>query len=342
MNPFFNKLLDAAARMTRTGNLAEATVAVQRAMQPLSGTNNEDDAAPSTSRSDSTLTGVFQASTGERNYRLFVPEPEPETARPLVMMLHGCTQDAEDFERGTVMNEAAREDGALILYPEQTREFNPQGCWNWFETDHQRRGQGEAAILAEMAQSIANEYGVDPARIYVAGLSAGGAMAAILGQTYPEIFAAIGVHSGLAAGSASNVSEAMARMRGDPKSGQVPMSNDHTNPMPPTIVLHGDQDGIVHLDNSAQVVGACLSANDQAAKTSQSTVNGREVTRTIYRANNGQTRAEQWIIHGGQHAWSGGSPTGSFADEQGPNASAEILRFFKANSHSVQSENGSE
>ncbi len=157
--------------------------------------------------------GSFSHAALTRDYKLYLPPGHAGRALPLVVMLHGCTQDPDDFARGTDMNERAREQGFVVLYPAQTQAANPSRCWNWFKHNHQRRGSGEAALLGAMARSVVLEHGLDARRVFIAGLSAGGAMAAIVADTHPEIFSAVGVHSGLAPGAASNVMEALTAMR---------------------------------------------------------------------------------------------------------------------------------
>ena len=150
--------------------------------------------------------GSHTHATLTRRYKLYVPTQSTGQPQPLVVMLHGCTQNPDDFAVGTGMNERAREQGFCVLYPEQSQDANPQRCWNWFKHNHQRRGSGEPALIASMTQAIMKEHNIDPRRVFIAGLSAGGAMAAIVADAYPDIFAAVGVHSGLPNGAASNVS----------------------------------------------------------------------------------------------------------------------------------------
>jgi poly(hydroxyalkanoate) depolymerase family esterase len=239
-------------------------------------------------------------------------------------MLHGCTQDPDDFAVGTRMNEAALERNFFVLYPAQAQNANASRCWNWFKHNHQRRGRGEPALLADMAQAVIRRYGIDARRVYVAGLSAGGAMAAILGDAYPDVFAAVGVHSGLPPGSATNVKTAFEAMRRGGTSGTA-QSTD----APPTIIFHGDQDTTVHPVNGQQVATARAGATTPEPERGRSQ-NGREFTRNVYRDDDGRVVAEHWIVHGAGHAWSGGSPRGSYTDATGPDATQEMLRFFFA------------
>lgn len=300
----------------------------QAAKGPATGTGRADhDAtrfADATAPRGTLTRGHFRhPSAGQRDYLLFSPPAEAGAGpRPLVVMLHGCTQNADDFAAGTRMNELASEAGFHVLYPDQSRQHNPQGCWNWFKHNHQQRERGEPAVLAGMVREVARQHDIDPDRIYVAGLSAGGAMAAILGRRYPDLFAAVGVHSGLAAGAARDLPSALAAMqRGAP--GQLGSSRSI-----PTIVFHGDRDTTVHPDNAAHVMnGAGHAGHGQGERIERAGL--RSSTRRVHRAADGRIVAEQWLIDGAGHAWSGGSPAGSYTDPQGPDASAEMWRFFR-------------
>lgn len=268
-------------------------------------------------------------------YKLYVPAQARAAApRPMLVMLHGCTQDAADFAAGTRMNEHARAAGMVVLYPEQSRRENPRQCWNWFHPQHQQRGRGEPAVLAALTESVAAQQQVDRTRIYVAGLSAGGAMADILGATYPELFAAVGVHSGLPRGSATDVVSALAAMRsGPPVSVRAPAPS----PLPPTIVFHGDADKTVHSSNGQALIDAALQVHgieDNAhaharARTGRS-AQGQAYRQTVYQDRDGRSVAEYWQLQGAGHAWSGGHPAGSHTDPAGVDASAQMLRFFLA------------
>jgi poly(hydroxyalkanoate) depolymerase family esterase len=260
------------------------------------------------------------------DYKLYIPPNAGARPLPLVVMLHGCTQHPDDFAAGTAMNEAARAEGFYVLYPAQSRRANPQGCWNWFKHSHQQRGRGEPALLAGMTRHVMQQQAIDPRRVYVAGLSAGGAMAAILGSAYPELYAAVGVHSGLAAGAASDLSGALAAMKGGSASAAA-----HDRP---TIVFHGDADSTVHPVNADQVVAACAGAASQVETQQVQTGRGRACTRRVHKdPASGRVLAEHWLIHGAPHAWAGGSSRGSYTDSRGPDASAEMVRFFLEHPH---------
>jgi poly(hydroxyalkanoate) depolymerase family esterase len=270
------------------------------------------------------ISGSHTEAAGTREYKLFIPPASFEEPLPLVVMLHGCTQNPDDFAAGTNMNEAARQRGFYVLYPAQTQHANSSRCWNWFKHTHQKRGRGEPAILAGMTRDVMGRYNIDPQRVYVAGLSAGGAMAAILGDAYPDLFAAVGVHSGLPTGSATNVQGALSVM----KSGAA--ASQRSAASPPTIVFHGDKDATVHPGNGEQVVAASAGAFKPETSRARSG-NGRDFTRRVYTDAGGRVVAEHWAVHGAGHAWSGGSARGSYTDALGPDASGEMLRFFFAN-----------
>ncbi len=283
------------------------------------------------------LDGSFTHRGRTLAYKLYVPAQARAGARPpMVVMLHGCTQDAADFAAGTRMNEQARALGVVVLYPEQSQRDNPRKCWNWFHPQHQQRGRGEPAVLAALTQSMAAAHRVDRARIYVAGLSAGGAMADILGATYPELFAAVGVHSGLPRGSATDVVSALAVMRsGAPAPARAPGGAA----LPPLIVFHGDDDKTVHSSNGRALVDSALQARGvaqdaagqgPAQPTEGQSTQGQRYSQSVYQDREGRTVAEYWQLHGAGHAWSGGHADGSHTDPAGVDASAQMLRFFLA------------
>jgi len=280
--------------------------------------------------------GCHPGRAGALDYRLFVPPLDPGAPPPaLVVMLHGCTQNADDFAVGTRMDTLALEHGFLALYPEQSGRANPQRCWNWFKHVHQRRGRGEPGMIEETVRTILDTHGADPTRVFVAGLSAGGAMASILGNACSGLFAGVGVHSGLAAGAAQDLPGALAAMQGGPG---VPVRSSPPGPatrQPPTIVFHGDADRTVHPDNAERVVELCLdgarnSAPTPAAERETGQRAGRRWSREVHRDTHGKAVVERWLVHGAGHAWSGGDGRGSYADAIGPDASAEMVRFFLA------------
>lgn len=269
---------------------------------------------------------------GTRTYKLYVPASYAGEPMPLVVMLHGCKQNPDDFAAGTGMNALADEHGCLIAYPAQAVKANGSNCWNWFNAADQQRNRGEPSIIAAIAHQVMHEYQVDRDRVYVAGLSAGGAMAAILATEYPEIFAAAGVHSGLPVGSAHDVPSAFAAMQNGAPAGSVKPSASKRKAVP-IIVFHGDRDKTVNPCNAQQVIAQCTARTDASTHTTAENIKGsepggRSYTRTVQRDANGKPVAEHWVLHGSGHAWSGGSRRGSYTDPKGPDASREMLRFF--------------
>ena len=267
---------------------------------------------------------AFSNEAGSRKYKLFIPSGYQGQAMPLVVMLHGCTQSPDDFAAGTRMNEVAEERGFLAAYPEQARTANVSKCWNWFSAGNQQRGQGEAALIAGITRQIMRDFAVLPRRVYVAGLSAGGAAAAIMGSAYPELYAAIGVHSGLACGAASDLPSAMAAMHHG-GTARAPRQSDRTMP---AIVFHGDKDATVNLANAAQVIAQAKGRAELQTEVTEGEAGGMRYTRSVFSAGWGRAVLEEWVLHKAGHAWSGGSNAGSFTDPHGPDASREMVRFF--------------
>ena len=357
MSPNFQNLMFEATRLTRGGDPMSAQAAIQRALRqaqsylpegspgraPLDDTIDviarlvpeaapsgfapsakPADTAPSTADPNSArfTRGTHAAAGLQCDYKLFVPANSTGRALPLVVMLHGCTQNPDDFAAGTRMNELAAAQGFMVLYPEQSQRMNPQRCWNWFKHSHQSRGRGEPALIASLTRLVMSQHSVDARRVYVAGLSAGGAMAAILAQTYPDLFAAAGVHSGLAAGSASDLPSALAAMQTG--AGGKLKATCAT----PIIVFHGDADATVHPTNGEDVIASSARAHSSTHGRVASRPGARPATRRVHLGADGEVVAEHWIVHGAGHAWAGGSPAGSYTDSRGPDASAEMLRFF--------------
>ncbi|MDO9403733.1 MAG: PHB depolymerase family esterase [Polaromonas sp.] len=274
--------------------------------------------------------GSFRFSGQPWPYRLYIPAlPAGASAspqRPLIVLLHGCSQDARDFAQGTAMNALADKHQCLVLYPEQTSRANSGRCWNWFEPDHQKRGRGEPGMIAGLTRQVLASHGGDPARTYIAGLSAGGAMAAVVAGLYPDLFAGVGVHSGLPAGAAQDMLSAFSAMRhGAPGQEAPPL---------PTIVFHGSADKTVHPDNGDNISQAAIAALHGAgialvkSQSTRGSKTARSTQRTAWRAVDGASYVEHWTVDAGAHAWSGGDAAGSYTDPQGPSASAAMLDFF--------------
>jgi poly(hydroxyalkanoate) depolymerase family esterase len=296
-------------------------------------------------------THTYSNQAGSRVYKLYIPAGEASAPRPMLVMLHGCTQTADDFAAGTQMNQLADRHGFLVVYPEQAAHANASTCWNWFKPQDQQRGAGEPSLIAGIALEVMQKQGANPRRIFVAGLSAGAAMAVVLGQTYPELFAGVGAHSGLPFASAHDMASAMGAMKGG-RSGLPGLQGVAAAPVTraahavPVIVFHGDRDHVVQASNSARIVqqardafaaqrsGAELTSSTPAVATR----GGRRYSRTLHADAQGQTWIESWSIHGAGHAWSGGDVRGSYTDAAGPDASKEMLRFFLALPHATPSQ----
>ena len=273
----------------------------------------------------------------KRRYMLYEPASRRPGPAPMLVLLHGCNQGAEDFAAGTRMNEAAEDAGMFVLYPEQSLLANPMRCWNWYAPQAPAGGTGEASLIAALTRQVAAEHGIDPTRVYVAGMSAGGAMAGVLARDHPDLYAALGVHSGVPAGHANSLYSALRLMSRGPAPGQIEASQggeDGASRAIPSIVFHGDEDTTIHSSN-AQAIHADP-ASDQPEhiqvgslqSSTESTDDERGITRSVEYGPGGVTNRELWIVHGAGHAWAGGSGEERYTDASGPTASREMLRFF--------------
>ncbi|WP_216322410.1 extracellular catalytic domain type 1 short-chain-length polyhydroxyalkanoate depolymerase [Deinococcus aestuarii] len=292
-----------------------------------------------------TVTGSATGAGVTRNYTLYTPTAGTGTPRPLVVMLHGCTQSPADFAAGTRMNDLADQKGFLVVYPEQPGSANQNKCWNWFEPAHQARGQGEPAAIKAIVDAIKGRTSVDGSRVYVAGLSAGAAMSVIMGATYPDVFSAIGVGAGLEYKAATSTAAAFTAMNSggpnpDTQGTAAYNAMGTTKRNVRAIVFHGTSDYTVSPVNGDQVAAQWVQTNDLTddgqdnGSKNTSQVSTRSGTVSGGRAYTVKTYAggvvELWNVTGMGHAWSGGSTAGSYTDPQGPDASAEMWRFFSA------------
>ena len=326
-----------AARLTQSARLADATASLQRLLggQALPVNFVPPDLVPGCVTSaprqhgaasgGQFLTKTFSSQAGSRQYKLYIPNGYTGQAVPLVVMLHGCTQSPDDFAAGTRMNIAAEAHTCIVAYPGQTSAANMQKCWNWFNVNDQQRDSGEPSLIAGITREIMHDYAIDPARIYVAGLSAGGAAASIMGHRYPDLYAAVGVHSGLACGAARDMQSAFGVMQrgGD---GDAFTGNQRRVPL---IVFHGSRDSTVNARNGDAVVAQAVRGMTLRTQVEPGHVpGGHGYQRTLHIDVGGKVLAEQWVVHGAGHAWFGGSPAGSYTDPLGPDATSEMLRFF--------------
>lgn len=297
--------------------------------------------SPSSAQSGRWVEGTFTNTAGTRRYQLYVPgRYDPARRHMLVVMLHGCTQDPADFARGTRIAEHAERGGFLALLPEQPETANPKKCWNWYEPANQARGAGEPSILDGIITQVMRDHAIDSARVHLAGISAGAAMASLMTVAYPERFASIALHSGMAWRPATDVMSAlgvMARGAADADTlgaAALAAMGDRARVVP-TMVVHGSKDAILNPLNGTQTTRQWVLTNTRAprggpltASATTGETKGYHWTRTCHRAAAGPCVVEEWIVTELGHAWSGGSAAGTFTDERGPDITAEMLRFF--------------
>jgi poly(hydroxyalkanoate) depolymerase family esterase len=351
---WINKLARATRQFRLGGHFAAAERWLRSSWRPALGSSTfptalvtADFVAPEPHHAAFTRQ-IFEFDGERYDFNLYVPPlpsspplssgpatPDSSVRMPLVVMLHGCKQDAPDFARGTSMNALAAKTPCLVLYPEQRPKANLMRCWNWFDSAHQGRQAGEPAMLAALTREVIAHYPVDPARVYIAGLSAGGAMAAIVAAHNPDLFAAVGVHSGLPPGAAYDAMSAFSAMRNGANA-SAPGDPAALEDVMPTIVFHGDADRTVHPDNGDQIVLAAIASLKAAGVALKRSVIPEELSgselrqalRTVYSTEDERPFVEHWSVEAGPHAWSGGSAAGSYTDPLGPDASAAMLAFF--------------
>ena len=321
--------------MARKGRPLSAALMMQRALltpspaaKPRRKTGSKAKPKIERPKPGSFIEGDYSCAQGGLQYRLYTPVGSTRRRLPLIVMLHGCTQSAADFAAGTAMNRLADELGFLVLYPEQSRRANPNRCWNWHRPSNQIRGSGEAAVIAGMTRHILDRCRGNGARIYIAGISAGGAAAAIIAAAYPKLYVAVGVHSGVPVGAIATIGDALTAMRG-----QAPAPTGGTKAPLPMILFHGDRDRVVHPSNADGFVSQLRRSSPRAlnAVSEQDIApGGRSFTRTLYRHGRGPVMLEEWTVHGSGHAWSGGSRAGGHTDPDGPDASRAMASFFLA------------
>jgi poly(hydroxyalkanoate) depolymerase family esterase len=259
----------------------------------------------------------FVSKYGNRDYKIYIPQKNA-TSPGLIVMLHGCTQNPDDFAIGTQMNILAEEENMIILYPKQSSSYNQSKCWNWFKDDG--TSIGESKIISEMTKSVINEYDINPEDVYVAGMSAGGAMAVILATQYPDLYKAAGIHSGLPYKAATNINMALYSMKnGRDKSLDIKIKT-------PMIVFHGNKDETVAIKNAEQIISDIVFSYSEKVSTVVESTNTYTVT--SYKEKE-KLLAEYWVIKNKGHVWSGGDAKGSYTSATGPNASKEMMRFFK-------------
>lgn len=309
---------------------------------------------PNTARAGEWQRGSATGASGSRNYALWVPAGyDKRKATPLVMMLHGCMQKPEDLAAISGMNAVAEQHNFLVVYPEQIPAANPLKCWNWFDPQNQTRGSGEPSLLAAIVAKVQTTHKVNPKKIFVAGISAGGAMAVVMAATYPDLFSGVGTSAGLAYKTATSVQTGLAAMKqgsADPRQLESLVYSAMNEGLRvrrkkslPIIVFQGSVDPYVNPLNADQLIVQWAATNDflddgkynqsvkaEIAETVAGNVPaGYSFTRSIYQDKAGRLLMEKWIVNGLAHAWSGSPAASTFGDPKGPDASKEMWRFFE-------------
>jgi poly(hydroxyalkanoate) depolymerase family esterase len=274
-----------------------------------------------------TVSDTFTSDAGSRRYDVYLPDAYDGTAAlPVIVMLHGCTQDAADIARGTRLNTAADDRRVLIVYPEQPATAHPRTCWTWYDEAHQSRDRGEPSLIAGITRAVMSKYRVDSSRVYIAGISAGGAMAAIVAAEYPELYAAIGVHSGVPVGAARSVTEALGVMqRGPADADALPAMSVKAT----AFIAHGADDAIVSPRNGELLARQWAAALGATVESKGQGPDGVEVHRF---SRDGTVAVEWWSIGGVGHAWSGGSADGTFTAPAGPSVTNALVTFLLGHS----------
>jgi len=281
---------------------------------------------------------------GTIEFKVYVPSSYSGESVPLVVMLHGCSQNADMIAEGTMWNELAEREGFIVLYPQQSTLRNVQGCWNWFFDANQHRGMGEPFLIAEATRYVMQRYNIDRSRVYICGMSAGGAMAIITAICYPDIFAAVGSHSGLeydAADSIDSAYDAMENGGPDPEITaeeaymEILKAGAQRNELP-AVIFHGSDDEAVKIINGDQTVEQFVILNEALGRIMESTESegfeGKPY-RLVQYTREGENLVEYWIIEGLGHAWSGGClDGGEFNDPEAPDATLHMWEFFSQHS----------
>ena len=307
-----------------------ASVQIHTTAQPVNQAAQEAD-------SSQWLSSRFEHNNSTLRFKIYVPSGYAGQPLPMIVMLHGAQQNPDDFAAGTQMNAAAEAQGYIVVYPEQSESANALRCWNWFRPADRRLESGEAAMVAALTREVMSLYNVDTARVYVAGMSAGGAMAVNLAVTHPDLYAAAAIHSGVAFGVADEPLSALCAMNDGLGRVRLPvrLSNGVPQRAVPLIVFHGDADDIVHPRNCDQISAMSRLLAGTEADTlpprliqMENVETGHAYTRHVFHDHAGVSIGEQWLVHGLGHAWSGGNPEGTHTDVRGPQATQEIIRFF--------------
>ena len=275
------------------------------------------------------IAGIAIGAAGARRYRLYRPAGIAFGERlPLMVMLHGCGQDAKSFAQSTRMNRIAQRERFLVLYPEQDRLANPQGCWNWFDT-RAGRAAGEAKLIMGAIDQVCLLYAVDRNRIAIAGLSAGASMAALLVTRQPDRFKAVVMHSGIPPGSAHSGLSALAAMHGHGVARSLPPGTaSNSTSWPPLLVIHGGKDRTVSASNGHAAVRVWAEAAGASAVTQRKIQRGKQHAMAVTDFIAGSATVASLVeVPQLGHAWSGGTASQPYGDAQGPDASRMAWAF---------------